>query len=327
MTIEKRGEKYRITQMENGKRYRVTVDHKPSRNEAVRLLAGVIEKSPSSANDMRLRDACYAYIDSRSNIISPSTDAEYRSTTRRIPEKYADMYLKQITNATIQALANDYSEGHSTKTTGNLVSFVLSVMNHFDIMLKAPKLPQTEKKPPYIPTKEDVSKIFDAIKGTKYEVPITLAALGLRRSEICALTIDDLDGTILTVSKALVQNEDNEWIVKTTKTAASVRTVVIPDYLADIIREQGYIFKGDPGTIYANLKRAQDKVGVPRFQLHKLRHFFASYMHDLGYSDKQIQEAGGWRDGSRVMKMIYQHAMELDKAKRGMSDSIANLRS
>ena len=328
MTIEKlKSGSYRIKQMENGKIYRITVDHKPTRNEAVRLLADVIEKVPSSVGNMTLYTACNAYIEGRSNIISPSTVVGYRSMVRRIPEKYGTMHVKKITTATLQSFVNEYSVGHNSKTTGNMSSFIISVLNYHDISIKAPTLPQTEKKSPYIPTKEDVAKIFDVIKGTKYEVPITLAALGLRRSEICALTIDDLDGNVLTVNKAMVLNEKKEWVIKTTKTTASIRSVVIPEYIAEIIREKGYVFNGCPDTIYKNLQRAQDKAGVPRFQLHKLRHFFASYMHDLGFTDKQIQEAGGWRDGSRIMKMVYQHAMDLDEAKKSMSNSIAGLRS
>ncbi len=327
MTIEKRGNSYRIRQYHNGKLYLVTVDHEPSKTEAMLLIAKEWEKNPTYKGDKTLYQACDEYIDNRSNIISPATVVGYRSMKRRIPEKYGKMRISTMDSRTLQSLINEYAVGRSAKTTGNLSSFIISVLSTYDVNIKAPTLPQTEKKSPYIPTKEDVTKVFDAIKGTKYEVPITLAALGLRRSEICALTLDDLNGNTFTINKAMVQNEKKEWIIKSTKTSASTRTVVIPDYLAEIIREQGYVFNGEPGTIYKNLQRAQDKAGVPRFQLHKLRHFFASYMHDLGFSDKQIQEAGGWRDGSRIMKMVYQHAMELDAAKREMSESISNLRS
>jgi integrase len=68
----------------------------------------------------------------------------------------------------------------------------------------------------------------------------------------------------------------------------------------------------------------QKKLGIPHFSLHKMRHFFASYMHQLGMSDKQIQEAGGWKtDG--IMKTVYQHAMNMDEAKKKMADSIGGL--
>jgi len=52
------------------------------------------------------------------------------------------------------------------------------------------------------------------VHGTKYEIPFRLGCLGLRRSEICALTKKDLKGNILTVHKALVLNSDNKFVEK-----------------------------------------------------------------------------------------------------------------
>lgn len=44
-----------------------------------------------------------------------------------------------------------------------------------------------------------------------FEIPIKLACYGLRRSEICSLTIDDLNGNTLTIdsAKALDKSTDN----------------------------------------------------------------------------------------------------------------------
>ena len=72
--------------------------------------------------------------------------------------------------------------------------------------------------------------------------------------------------------------------------------------------------------------KVQKQLGIQHFPLHKMRHFFASYLHNLGYSDKQIQEAGGWRDGSNIMRVVYQHAMDMENAKKKMSDSIISLK-
>ena len=123
--------------------------------------------------------------------------------------------------------------------------------------------------------------------------------------------------------KALVQNEKKEWVIKKTKTESSTRTIVIPDHVADMLRTNGF-YEGSPENLYFCLRRAQKRLGMPLFPLHKLRHFFASYMHDLGYSDKQIQEFGGWKT-SDVMKTVYQHAMEMDKAKLSMANNFGNL--
>ena len=200
----------------------------------------------------------------------------------------------------------------------------ISVLGIHDIDIKAPKLPQRIKKQQYIPTKEDIKAIFDVIKGTEHEIPISLGCYGLRRSEICALTIDDLNGNELTINKALVKNEHNEYVLKTTKTTDSTRTIVIDDDLADLIRERGHIYEYHPENLYKALQRAQDKAGVPRFQLHKLRHFFASYLHSKGYTDKQIQEMGGWKTDN-VMKAVYQHALDMEEAKQKAAHDISDI--
>ena len=147
--------------------------------------------------------------------------------------------------------------------------------------------------------------------------------MGLRRSEICALTPEDLNGNVLTINKALVQNEKKEWVIKQTKTESSTRKIILPDELVKLLNEKGF-YEGNPENLYFNLQRAQKRLGIPQFPLHKLRHFFASYMHDLGYSDKQIQEFGGWKTDA-IMKTVYQHAMEMDKVKANMANSIGSL--
>ena len=184
-------------------------------------------------------------------------------------------------------------------------------------------MPQKENKQDYIPTEEDVKRILNEAKGSKYEVAFILGTLGLRKSEICALTPADLNGNVLTINKALVQNDKNEWVVKPTKTTDSTRTIMVPDHVVDLINKNGVVEYG-PHAIYHALHRYQERLGIPQFSFHKLRHFFASYMHDLGYSDKQIQAFGGWKTDA-VMKTVYQHAMEMDKVKENMAMNISGL--
>jgi integrase len=66
------------------------------------------------------------------------------------------------------------------------------------------------------------------------------------------------------------------------------------------------------------MRRALPKLGIPFFSLHKLRHFFASYSHELGYSDAVIQAIGGW-ETDHVMKSVYRHAMNKDQAKKNIA--------
>ena len=311
--------------MVNGTTYRITVDHKPSNKEALQLIAKEMSAKGTVSSKMPLKRACEAYIESKSNVLSPSSIRGYNSLVKQISDRLSSTPIDIITRPMVQTEINNYSANHSPKTTANLSGFISSVLAYYGNEIGKITLPQKEKKSPYIPTEQEVHAILDAVKDTKYMIPIFLTGMGLRRSEVCALQREDLsDDNVLLINKALVQNEKKEWVVKTTKTTNSIRTIIIPEYIANRIREQGYVYDGFPGQIYKRLTDTQKKLGIPHFSLHKMRHFFASYMHKLGYTDKQIQEMGGWKT-DEVMKTVYQHAMDMEEAKKKMSANFGSL--
>jgi len=321
MTIEKLPSgKYRIKEMRNGTTYRITLDHKPSKSEARDLIQ---EKTMGFNNNTTFNSAAKTYIKSKENVLSPSTLRSYWTIVNNLDKNFSKMPIDKITLPVLQTLINDLAAKCSPKTVKNYNAFIMSVLLYFGSNIRSPHLPQKKKEIPYIPTEEEVKRILADVKGTKYEVAFILGTFGLRRSEICALTPEDLNGNVLTIDKAKVLNEKNEWVLKDTKTPESTRTIVLPDYVVELIKTKGICDYG-PHGIYAALRRSQDRLGIQPFSFHKLRHFFASYMHDLGYTDKQIQEAGGWKTDA-VMKTVYQHAMEMDKAKKKMADQLGGL--
>lgn len=323
MTIEKRTNgSYRISEMRNGQRYRITIDHKPTKSEARDLIE---EKIGSFSNKTIFLKAAESYIEAKSNVLSPSSVRGYRTIIKcQLPDKFLKTPIDCIDAPCIQILVNGLTNNYAAKTVKNINAFVMSVLKFYGSEVKSPTLPKKEAKQDYIPTEEDIKRILAEVQGTKYEVPFVLGTLGLRRSEICALTKDDLSGNVLMINKTLVLNENNEWTLKhTTKTEKSARTVIVPDYIAKLIEENGAC-PCTPHSLYWKLQRVQMKLGIPRFPFHKLRHFFASYMHDLGYSDKQIQEFGGWKTDN-IMKSVYQHAMSMNEVKENMASNIGNL--
>ncbi len=327
MTIDKLPSgAYRIRKTVKGKAYSVTVhtDKEPTQSAALLLISAEIERKAVNVPTDTLKALCEAYKATRSNICSPSTLKGYATLIRCLPEQYANMKAKDLTAKKLQELTNEYAATHSPKSTANMVNFIQAVLKENEVILRAPTLPQDIKEEPYIPTADDMKRIFQRIRGTKYEIPITLAAMGLRRSEICALTLDDLDGCVLTIRRAMVPDEHSKLVEKTTKTAKSTRTIVIPQELADKVRDQGYFYKGHPELITRTLGHIQTELGIPHFTLHKLRHFFASYMMQCGYTQKQIQVAGGWST-MYTLTRIYQHEMEMEAARQGMADNINSL--
>lgn len=170
-------------------------------------------------------------------------------------------------------------------------------------------MPQKTKSEPYIPTDEDVKQVIQASAGTNYEIAIILACYGMRRSEICALTLDDINGNIVTINKAKVLDKNKKWVIKTTKTEDSSREIWVPDELVTKIREKGSIYDGHPNDISDYLDSLLTKLGIPHFSVHKLRHYYASMSHSLGIPDVYIMKAGGWKSDN-VLKNVYRHAMK-----------------
>jgi integrase len=315
MTIEKRGKSYRIKEMVKGTTYTVTVPYKPSKKEAYELIQSKINHAPGVMN---FREASREYIETKKAVLSPSTITGYESIHKNIPEWFGDLDITQITDYDLQKLISEFSISHSPKSTHNLYGFVRASIRLFLPQSSiCATLPQKVRHEAYTPTRDDIQKILHEAEDTPYYIPIYLATLSLRNSEICALSIFDLNGDYLTINKALVQSPDGYVLKSTPKTDKSNRVIKLPHELAERIRKQGYIYKGYPLQITRFLSRTQAKLAMPHFGIHRLRHYFASYAHDLGYSDAVIQAVGGW-SSDYVMKSVYRHAMSKSEAVENM---------
>lgn len=318
---------YRIRKMYKGKTYTVVFDYKPTQKEAMQAMAEELNKvQPGKHNELTFKAAGEKYIESKRNVLSPSTIRGYVTILRQTPDSFLNKNLHDITAIDVQEEINRLAKKGSPKTVRNHHGFISAVLSIFYPTLKLnTTLPQKIKNEPYIPSDEDVRRILEYSRGTEYEIPIILACYGLRRSEICALTPADIDGDVVSISKAQVLSDSKAWVIKTTKTTASTREVIIPLDVAEKIREQGYVFKGHPGKIAEFLHTAQTKLGIPLFSLHKLRHYFASKMSALGVPEADIMRAGGW-ETDYVMKSVYRHAME-DKNKAAQREAARKLGS
>ena len=322
MNITKRPNgSYRIREMHNGKSYSITVQYKPTKKEAAELISEKINSATDKIST--LEQAGLQYIAVKKNVLSPSTLRAYESILRGLPEWLSQKDITEIDSYTMQKYVNEISAEQSPKSVRNKYGFVVAAIRLFipdaDFHTTMPQKIHTED---YEPSLEGVKALFEYAKNSEYYVAMRLAAMSLRRSEILALTVDDLDGDMLTINKACVPGPDGYVIKPTPKTDASNRTIVLPHELAERIREQGYVYRCTPNGIDNYMRRALPKLGIPFFSLHKLRHFFASYSHELGYSDAIIQAIGGW-ETDHVMKSVYRHAMNKDQAKKNIANDFA----
>lgn len=327
MKIEKRGENsYRIRKMYKGQMYTVTFEHKPTQKEAMLAMADELQKVQKKHESLTFHAAADEYITSKQNVLSPTTIRGYNSTLRTLSKNFLSLNIHDITALDIQTEVNRLSREHSPKTVRNYHGFISAVLGTFCPNLKiCTTLPQKVKNEPYIPSDEDIKRILECARDTEYEIPIVLACYGLRRSEICALTLDDLDGDVLKIHKAKVLGENRKWVEKATKTTSSTREIIIPAEIADKIRSQGYIYKGHPNSINRYLEKTQEDLHIPQFSMHKLRHYFASKMSAIGIPEADIMKMGGWAT-DHVMKSVYRHSM-IDKETKAKRDAAEKLRN
>lgn len=348
MNIEKlKSGSYRVRKMVGGKRLQLVFDHRPTQKEITLLMAEKVEKAKEGVTvDGRITfgPAAERYVESIDGVHSPTTVREYDLCAKYIIKHYAWFAATKISDmstAVVQQFVNEYAKGkdenckrkiktRSAKTVKNMYGFVRSVLKMYapDIRLNV-SLPKRESIPPYIPTDDDVRRVFAALMESDlqhYYVPLALAAMGMRRSEIAAADAKDLNGNTLFIHRAKVLDKDKNWIIKDYgKTPESTRYISIPSIIADMIRKQGYVYRGAPQNLTRVLHTAQDELGIPRFSVHKLRHFFASAAIARSVPIAYVQRSGGWKN-DEVLKRIYIHVME-DKVKEIDSVSVNHLTS
>jgi len=330
MKIEEHGNGYRVRKMYKGKTYTAYFDHKPSSKEIMIAFSALMEGSGASSKGKGdVKEAAEKYInDRRERGLSPSTLIGYKSSLRNTPEWFLKMNAFDVEQRDIERLISEYSKTHSPKTVSNLSNFYKVVFRFIrPQFVYRVEIPRRVKKMKYEPTTRDVMAILDYAKGTRYSVFLQLAVLGVRRGEIAALTLSDLDSSnVLTVNKDMIKSEGRGYqIKKIPKTSASNRRILIPSGLAEEIRAQGYFFKGDIAQPYKYLQRAQEDLDIPHFPLHIFRHFAAAYLNKMGFKRDQILQFCGWEKSSNVMERVYSYNLDPEESQKDISDAFDNL--
>lgn len=310
MTIEKVGKKWRITEMRDGVRYRVSVDHEPGKREAADLIREKVkEAEPNICKKDSFEWSCNKYIAIKSNVLSPSTIRGYRTIIKAMSDSFRTTPTAAITQELIQVEINNYSADHSPKSVRNMHGFISAVLSVYRPRLNiSTTLPQKRKYEAVTPLEEHIEKVLTEVSGTDYEIPYRLGVYGMRRGEICAITAADLDGNILSINKSKVLNDKNEWVIKLfPKTTDSERQIYIDDHLAELIREHGTAFDDHPNRLNHHLHRLLKRLDIPAFRFHDLRAYYVSMAHSMGIPDKYVMAHGGW-SSTYIMDRVYKRA-------------------
>lgn len=304
----------------NGKRvYRsfTSDDPSPAGKRKAEVLAAqyAVDKEHKLHCSLTFGDALDNYIKDRESVLAVSTIREYKRTKRTDLAELDQVKLENITQERIQEFINRLAREKSPKTVRNIHGLITAVMKtYLPGMAIHTTLPQ--KIPPklYIPTDEDIRTLLDHIDDDDIMIAVLLAAFGpLRRSEICGLEDTDFNGNIAHIQRAVVLDENKQWVDKTTKSVAGNRYVPLPDFVMDKIRDRtGRIVHLKPNQISDRFIDLVARSELPHFRFHDLRHYCASIQHALGIPDAYIMQRGGWSSDA-VLKQVYRHALS-DKA-------------
>lgn len=284
--------------------------------EAVYWAAGLKTRAKAIVAPQHLTVAAAVdrYMESKNAILSPSTLAGYQKIKKGLMAPIAAAKLSDLTQEKIQRWVNALTkQGKAPKTVANAHGLLSAVLAEYrpDFALRT-RLPQKVKSTIQIPSEAELKAILAAAKGTRYELPIVLAAwLGLRQSEILGLTWDDIHDSIVLVKSAIVVGEHGP-VEKGPKTYSGTRSLPLPAYVKALLdatpRTQRHIVSLSGKAIYSGFSRICEKAGVPHFRFHDLRHLNASIMLAAGIPDKYSMERMGHAT-SHMLRTTYQHTM------------------
>ena len=262
--------------------------------------------------NINLNDAFERYIASKENILSPNTIRVYNNIRRAHLQDIMHCKVQTLTMEQIQTAINITAATASPKTVRNVNGLLSAVLKMFrpDFHLST-SLPQKKPNELYIPDDNDIRTLMNAVKDTEMEVPVLLAAFGpMRRGEICALTSDDINGNIVSVTKAVAMDKDGKIVIKAPKNVSSYREIEYPDFvIAKLTNIEGKITTISPAHISRRFKVILKNNNIPEFRFHDLRHYNVSILHALNVPDKYIMARGGWRT-NYTMNNVYNHALK-----------------
>ena len=199
--------------------------------------------------------------------------------------------------------------------------------------------PRKNSFQPVFLSADEMQKMFEALRGTKLELPVLVAAFyGLRRGEVVGLKWDAIDferNTITIkhiVTNAKIDGKCEIVCADRAKTKSSLRSLPLVSNIREkllALREQqkenrrvcgncyskkydGYVFVDamgnilNPRSVTANFSKLLEQNGLRHIRFHDLRHSCASLLLANDVPLKQIQEWLGHSDIGTTAN-IYSH--------------------
>jgi len=288
------------------------------------------------------------WFDSVCPVVKPQTANKYRNILKLyLYPQFTGVALKDITNDRISRFCNTLYVSGGVKGKGLKSKTVADIMSVFKLVLKYAdpegkiltcdirsfKVKQQQKKIRVLTRDEQqllCEELYADLEHGNIGILVSLFT-GLRLGEVCALRWEDisLEHRMLRVRHTMqrIQVPDEEGkktkvVIMTPKSECSIRSIPIPDRLAEILAayresETGYLLTNsdsiyiEPRTLQNQLKRILKKCRIESANYHALRHTFATRCVELGFDIKSLSEILGHATVNITMNRYIHPSMEL----------------
>ena len=180
-------------------------------------------------------------------------------------------------------------------------------------------------------TKAEYQRFAEAMmdKPLSYYAFEMLYWCGIREGELLALTPADFDfeAGMVKISKSY-QRLHGEDVITTPKTKKSNRTIKMPNFLCDEMRDylgmlygvkkKDRIFTVTKSYLHHEMDRGAKEAGVKRIRIHDLRHSHISLLIDMGFSAVAIAD----RVGHESIEITYRYAHLFPSKQTEMADKL-----
>lgn len=284
------------------------------------LRTGVLELK-AHPDKRPLEKVLREYIDKNDAVLSPATVRGYEVILRNRFKTYMKQPIGQID---YQKMVNTEAKDSAAKTVKNAWALVSAAFRDAKIPVPDVNLPKVPESDEDFLDYEQIQTFLKAIRGDSCEAAALLLLHSLRMSEALKLDVkaDIADGKIY-VRGAVVPDKDNKLVEKKTnknRTSRREIPIMIPRLL-EVLPAEGKAVTVWSSTVSKHVIKACEKAGLPPCSPHDLRRSFASLAYHLRWSERTLQELGGWGDIGTV------HRFYVKLAKKDVSADVEKMKN
>ncbi len=279
------------------------------------------------------------YLETKKGDITESSYDSYHSAARRIINDIGSYKIQKVSRKHIQDYINKLYKVRKLKPSTIQHTYCL-LKSTFDYAAREEKigyspcnliqLPKKKTATVKIWTDEEFAIFRKATKDHRYKCLFILGLLGLRKSEVVGLQVEDVDFIKKTIhiQHQYMYHSTGQKLESHTKTKSSNRILPLNDEIAEMLkihigdRSTGHVFlteKGTPltGAAYAeSFRKLVANQAVKYINLHKLRHVRASQMSAKNISPRTIADWLGHSQANMSLD-VYAHT-NLDVLKQAL---------